>query len=59
MADYKFNLLSPKVNFSIKVEGIVETLRKFGALDENVRREVDEMMSNVVDDWQKEIYQRL
>lgn len=56
MSDYRFNLLSKKQNFSVTVEGITQTLKKFDLLDENIRKEVDVMMNSVVDDWQKEIF---
>ena len=51
-----YQLSNPKENFSVKIEGIVETLKKFDTLESNLLNELDNLLRKFVDDYHKEIY---
>jgi hypothetical protein len=50
------SLSTPKKNFSVKIEGIVETLAKFDLLELELKNELDKLLQTFVDKYHKEIY---
>lgn len=53
MTDY---LSTPKKPFSVKVTGIVETLKKLDKFDDNVKKDIDKMMDKIADQYYEEIF---
>jgi len=49
-------LSTPKAPFSVKVTGIIQTLRKLDKIDEFIKDDIDKMMDGIADKYYKEIY---
>ena len=49
-------LSTSKKPFSIKITGIVETLKKLDKFDKYVKKDIDEMVSDIADDYYEEIF---
>lgn len=49
-------LSTKKAPFSVKVKGIPQTLKQFDAFDALVKKEIDDLISEIADDYYDEIY---
>lgn len=49
-------LSTPKAPFSIKITGIVQTLRKLDRFDKYVKDDIDKMMEKITDKYYEEIF---